>query len=152
MHLAKVIINFVEEIRHDCLVKIQLLLDILFVPLEGLAPCPVFNLVIILDHARVLLRFQVTAIIEWFHTSDPLRIISDKPVASDVNLAFHCWLHHGFHHARLAVTVVNCAVLTSAVILVGRLDKALTLGDQIVLKVSPHLSNQALTVLFEQFS
>ena len=116
-YLALVIIYLVEEIGHDCLVKIQLIFNVLFVPLEGLAPCPVFNRISILDHAIVLIRFEVTAIIEWFHTSNSLRRISDKPVAPDVNLSFHLGLHYGFHEARLAVTGADRGVLPFAAML-----------------------------------
>ena len=63
-----------------------------------------------------MFRLHVAAIIEWLHTSDPLWRITDKPITSDVNLAFHLGLHHGFQHARLAVTG---GVLLSAAILVG---------------------------------
>ena len=105
--LVPVIIYLVEEIRHDCLVKIQLIFYVLFVPLEGLPPCPVFNRIIILDHAKVLFWFQVTAIIEGFHSSDSLGRISDQSVTSDVNLTFKRGLHNRFHQARLTVTAAN---------------------------------------------
>ena len=82
-----------------------------------------------MDHSRVLLWFQVTAIIEWFHATDSLRRISDKPIASDVNLTFKCGLHHRLHQTRLTVTAPDQWVLSSTVVLDGHLLNALALRD-----------------------
>ena len=87
--IVPVFIDFTVEVIHDCLIEVFCLGNVSLVTLECLPPGRIFGRVIVLDHSVVLLRHNITAVIEWFDLIGRRRHISCQSVLAKIYVALH---------------------------------------------------------------
>lgn len=148
-----VLVNFSVKVRHHSFVHIPRLGDVFLMPLKGLLPRKVLGRVVVLNHAVVLLRHDIAAVVEGLHLACQSRHVSCKSVLSQIDVSLQLWIEHRAVRSHAATTLETAArsfVETGGrVVACSSADESLALRDEVVLEVGAHLARETLSVLVE---
>ena len=152
VQILPVLIDLAVEVVHDRLIELFSIHDVVFMALEGLSPRGVLGWIVVLNHSIILLRHDITAIIQRLDLVWCRWHVPRQSVLAKIDVAFKFRAKQIVRGHSSATRETATCRLVEATLSAAAPDHSLTLRDQIVLQIGSHLPSQTLSVLVEHLS